>query len=80
MDWQHRAACLQEDPELFFPVSSTGPAVAQAAQAKAVCRRCDVRQACLTFALQHGHVHGVWGGLDEDERRGMRRGTRLRSA
>ena len=40
MDWRHRALCRDEDPELFFPIGTTGPAVVQIEQAKAVCRRC----------------------------------------
>ena len=34
MDWRSKAACLTVDPELFFPIGNTGPAIAQAAEAK----------------------------------------------
>ena len=71
MDWRHRAACLDEDPELFFPIGNTGPALLQIEEAKQVCRRCDVRDACLQWALEAGQDHGVWGGLSEDERRAL---------
>jgi WhiB family transcriptional regulator, redox-sensing transcriptional regulator len=72
MDWRHKAACLDEDPELFFPIGNTGPALLQIEEAKQVCRRCDVRDACLQWALEAGQDHGVWGGLSEDERRACR--------
>ena len=42
MDWRHRAACRDEDPELFFPIGNTGPALLQIEEARAVCRRCEV--------------------------------------
>ena len=73
MDWRHRAECLTEDPELFFPVGTTGPALAQVEEAKKVCRRCEVREECLRWALEAGQGHGVWGGMSEDERRAMKR-------
>ena len=47
MDWRERAACLNADPELFFPVGNTGPAIAQIAEAKTVCRSCSVVDVCL---------------------------------
>jgi WhiB family transcriptional regulator, redox-sensing transcriptional regulator len=76
-DWRARSACLDEDPELFFPIGMTGPAVHQVDEAKLVCSRCTVREACLAWALDERQEHGVWGGLDEDERRALRRrGTR----
>src|SRR5215213_5814870 len=73
MDWRNRAACLDEDPELFFPIGNTGPALLQIEEAKQVCRRCDVRDACLQWALEAGQDDGVWGGLSEDERRALKR-------
>jgi WhiB family transcriptional regulator, redox-sensing transcriptional regulator len=69
MDWRHRAACLEEDPELFFPIGNTGPALLQIEEAKAVCRRCDVVDTCLKWAIESGQDAGVWGGMSEDERR-----------
>ena len=71
--WRADAACRGEDPELFFPIGSTGPVLAQIAEAKEVCARCPVRDACLDFALSTGQAYGIWGGLTEDERRSLRR-------
>jgi WhiB family redox-sensing transcriptional regulator len=69
MDWRSAAACRGCDPELFFPVSSTGPNFEQqVTEAKAVCDRCPVRAKCLDFALRTGQTHGVWGGMSEQER------------
>jgi WhiB family transcriptional regulator, redox-sensing transcriptional regulator len=61
------------DPELFFPVGNSGPALAQIAEAKAVCGRCPVVAECRDWAVQAGPVDGVWGGTTESERRAMRR-------
>jgi WhiB family redox-sensing transcriptional regulator len=72
MDWRHKAACRGEDPELFFPAGTDGPAVEQIAEAKAVCRRCTVASDCLAWALASGQNDGVWGGLSETERRALK--------
>jgi WhiB family transcriptional regulator, redox-sensing transcriptional regulator len=72
-DWRTRAACRDENPELFFPVGTSGPAVAQIGRAKVVCARCLVRVDCLDWALSTRQSVGVWGGLAEDERRTRRR-------
>lgn len=80
-DWRHEAACLEEDPELFFPIGNTGPALDQIEEAKAVCRRCEVVQTCLRWGLDTGQEFGVWGGFSEDERRALqRRNARVRRA
>ena len=72
-DWRARSACLDVDPELFFPVGTTGPAERQVDEAKLVCDTCQVRDACLEWALEARQDHGVWGGKTEDERRSLRR-------
>lgn len=73
MDWRGQAACSDEDPELFFPVGTTGPAVEQANVAKRICARCEAREACLEYAISTNQDAGVWGGLTEDERRTLKR-------
>lgn len=71
--WRYLAICRSEDPELFHPVSQSGPAYdAQVEKAKAVCHRCPVRAECLSEALASPQ-DGIWGGLAEDERRDLRR-------
>lgn len=72
-DWRLAAACRDSDPDLFFPVGTTGPAIEQIASAKAVCGECDVQAQCLEFALSTNQDSGVWGGTSEEERRRMRK-------
>lgn len=72
-DWRHHAACRGADPELFFPVGTSGPALQQITEAQAVCRRCPVSGECLAWALETGQDAGVWGGMSEEERRALRR-------
>ncbi len=75
-DWWSRAACAGADPELFFPISHSGPAVRQVTRAKAVCARCDIQRECLRYALDAGSIQGVWGGMTEEERRRLVRRQR----
>ena len=74
-DWRHRARCTIDQAELFFPISVNDDD--QTRKAKAVCARCPVRDECLRWALDAAEGHGVWGGLDEVERRQLRRGRPL---
>ncbi|GAA1924043.1 WhiB family transcriptional regulator [Streptantibioticus ferralitis] len=68
-----RPACADEDPELFFPIGNTGPALLQSEEAKAVCRlRCPLMESCLQGALDRNES-GVWGGTDEGDRRRIKR-------
>lgn len=75
-NWRARAACKGVDPELFFPETTDEaldePLVRQQVEAaKAVCRRCPVREQCLDEALER-LPHGVAGGMTEHERRRAR--------
>ena len=67
--WRQLAACRHTDPELFFPVSASGPCLDQVVRAKAVCAGCRVRRQCLVFALGTRQEHGVWAGMSEQELR-----------
>ena len=80
MTWRNRAACLDEDPELFFPIGNTGPALLQIKEAKLTCGRCKVVETCLEWAMESGQDFGVWGGLSEDERRSLKRRNARRRA
>ena len=76
-DWRAHAACISADPDLFFPISSGGASRRQERRARAICTGCHVRAECLAFALESGQVHGVWGGLGEEELRRLMRSRRV---
>ena len=71
VSWRDSAACLDEDPELFFPSGISDPARFQIEQAKAVCRRCQVAETCLRWAIESHQYSGVWGGLSAAERQAL---------
>ena len=70
--WRSAAACRSADPDLFFPISASGRALEQVAEAKAICARCPVRRQCLAFALRTRQAYGIWGGRTEEERAAAR--------
>ncbi|MBZ6211704.1 WhiB family transcriptional regulator [Streptomyces olivaceus] len=72
-DWTS-AACLHEDPELFFPVGHSPGAIQRVEEAKRVCAGCPLRQACLEWALATNQWSGIWGGATEGERRSLAQG------
>jgi WhiB family redox-sensing transcriptional regulator len=71
LSWRQHAACRGVDPDVFYPIADE-----DADEAKAICARCPVRQACLEYALVNRERDGIWGGATERERRRMIRQRR----
>jgi WhiB family redox-sensing transcriptional regulator len=71
--WRQYARCLGADPETFYPPPESDDG---AVAAKAICAVCPVREPCLEHAITHREKQGVWGGLDERERRRLVRQRR----
>lgn len=69
-DWHRDAACAEVDPDLWFPEKG-----GSTRDAKRICVSCEIRTACLQYALEHDERFGVWGGLSERERRNLQRAS-----
>lgn len=67
--WVEDAACRDADPRLFFPETPGGGDPHQVIAD--YCRQCPVAAACLESALTHRET-GIWGGLTEVQREGLR--------
>jgi WhiB family transcriptional regulator, redox-sensing transcriptional regulator len=70
--WQWRAACRGDDAAVFFPPNHPelkDDKHAREQKAKAICAICPVRIECLEYAVRIREPHGIWGGLNELERR-----------
>ncbi|MFD7710953.1 WhiB family transcriptional regulator [Streptomyces sp. NPDC059785] len=68
LTWHEQALCAQTGADFFFP--EPGSSVREA---KRICGMCEMRTACLEYALDNDERFGVWGGLSEKERLGLRR-------
>ncbi len=72
--WQTKAACRGPQAEAFFPpqhFERKADKREREKHAKAICASCPVRRPCLQYALDIGEAHGVWGGLNESERKSL---------
>lgn len=70
--WQGRAACKGPQAAVFFPPTHAErkeEKLAREARAKAICKTCVVRVECLEYAIEIREPHGIWGGLNETERK-----------
>ena len=72
--WQAKAACRGPQTSLFFPPSHferKDDKELRESRAKAICATCPVKRSCLEYALRIKEPHGIWGGLNEAERRSL---------
>ena len=72
--WQIKAACRGPQAAVFFPPSyfeRKDEKLEREARAKAICAQCAVREPCLDFAISIREPHGIWGGLNELERKAL---------
>nr|WP_255413820.1 WhiB family transcriptional regulator [Pseudonocardia sp. MH-G8] len=69
--WRRQALCTGIDTAMFFPTDDERLPQRHRRErvAKAICAACPVRRPCAAYALVHGELHGVWGGLSEADRR-----------
>ncbi len=66
--WAAFAICRDRDPDVFFPLTAEGER-----EAIRICQGCPVRLDCLEFALEAKIRFGIWGGVNEKERRTLHR-------
>jgi len=83
--WQVKAACRGPQSTAFFPPTHSERKEEKAEReerAKSICRTCSVREPCLAYALSIREPHGIWGGLNEIERKAVlaRRGEHIRGS
>lgn len=72
--WQERAVCRGPQAEAFFPPPQFERKLERLdreRRAKAICAQCPVQQQCLDYAVAIREPHGIWGGLNEAERRSL---------
>ena len=72
--WQIRAACRGPQAAVFFPPSHferKDEKLERESRAKQICGMCAVREPCLDFAVSIREPHGIWGGLNELERKAL---------
>jgi WhiB family transcriptional regulator, redox-sensing transcriptional regulator len=70
--WQAKAACRGPQSWAFFPPSHAERKEEKSTReirAKAICRECHVRGDCLEYAIRIREPHGIWGGMNEVERK-----------
>jgi WhiB family transcriptional regulator, redox-sensing transcriptional regulator len=69
--WRDRALCAtSESPDDWFPDHGRQPERVRL-RVERTCAACPVRAECLAYAVENGERYGIWGGMTEEERRGV---------
>ena len=63
--WFAQAACRGEPPNEWVPDPDHKKSTQRQ---RAVCAGCEVRSACLDYALDDDQLVGIWGGTSEEQR------------
>jgi WhiB family redox-sensing transcriptional regulator len=77
--WRAHAQCQAENATYFYPPShfERKPEKDQReGAARDLCRSCPVQPQCLEYSLEVAESHGIWGGLNELERKRLLRRRR----
>ncbi len=75
-DWSILAACRGGEGSLFFSPDTSErkeDRIEREQMAKRICAGCAVTTECLDAAIHRRETHGIWGGLNEIERRSLQR-------
>ena len=70
--WQIKAECRGPQAVVFFPppqFERKEEKRERELRAKAICSECSVKNDCLQYAIEIREQHGIWGGLNEAERK-----------
>lgn len=80
-EWIEKALC--SDPKNYDRAYTadifTSYHLGERENALKMCARCDVREECLSFALKTNQDIGIWGGVEEEERKILRRQLRKKT-
>ena len=69
-----KAACRGPQAAVFFPppqFERKDEKLEREARAKDICATCSVKEPCLDYAVSIREPHGIWGGLNESERKAI---------
>ena len=67
--WTDDAACTTVPLEVFYGTDEKPITNIEKEQAKDICYACPVRRECLIVSIETNEYWGIWGGVDERERR-----------